>query len=99
MAQDIGSGRVGDGFVHQHDRNSVPNRVDAAALGALQTLSFVFQRQRLFAHRAHQDVEQVLGNHGKILRFLCQLKNGKNLTAKDEKEAAKDAAKDAKEQR
>src|SRR4029077_6397754 len=78
----FGSGRIGDGFVHQHDRNSVPDRIDAAALGALQTLSFVFQRQRLFAHRAHQDVEQVLGNHGEILRdFSASVKAGKSLTA------------------
>ncbi len=63
------SGRIGHGLVHQHDRDSIPNRVDPAALGTLQTLSFVLQRQRLFTDWADQDVEQVLRNHGGILRF------------------------------
>ena len=61
--QDIALRRIDDGFVDQHDWDAVPYRVNAVALAALQTLSVVFQRQRLFADRADQDVEQVLGNH------------------------------------
>ncbi len=62
--------RINDGFVNQHDRDSVTHRVDAAALGALQTLPLVFQGERFFADGTNQDVEQVLRNHGGILRFL-----------------------------
>jgi hypothetical protein len=66
----IDSGWIGDSFIHQHDWDSVPDRINAAALGALQIFSFIFQRQRLLADWAHQDIEQILGNHGKILRLF-----------------------------
>jgi hypothetical protein len=59
------SGRINDGFIDQHDRNSVPHRVHSAALGTLQTLALVFQGKCLLADRADQDVEQVLRNHEK----------------------------------
>jgi hypothetical protein len=58
------SGRIGDRLVDQHDRDSIPNRVDPATLGTLQTFAFVLERQRLFTDWADQDVEQVLRNHG-----------------------------------
>ena len=61
------SGRIDRSFVHQHDGDAVPHRINAAALGALETLPFVFQYQRLFADRADQNFEQVLVNHGGIL--------------------------------
>jgi hypothetical protein len=61
----------GDGFVHQHDWNVVPHRVDAVALCALQAFSRLFtMQQRLFARRADQDVEQILRNHADILPFF-----------------------------
>jgi hypothetical protein len=60
-------GWIGDGLVHQHDRNAVPHRVYAAALGTLQTLSILLQLQRLLAGGADQDIKQVLRNHGRIL--------------------------------
>ena len=65
------SGRIDHSFIRQHDGNSVANRVDAAALGTLQTLALVFQCERFLADGTDQDVEQVLRNHGGILRFLC----------------------------
>jgi hypothetical protein len=89
--QDIALGRIDDGFVDQHDWDAVPYRVNAVALAALQTLSVVFQRQRLLADRADQDVEQVLGNHERILRLFRRGKRGeKSLTAKDAKKDRKD---------
>jgi hypothetical protein len=88
---EYGSGGIGGGLVHQHDWDAVPDRVDAAALGTLQTLSLVFQHQRLLADWAHQDVEQVLGNHGRILRFSCQpARTSRALTAKSAKKCRKD---------
>jgi hypothetical protein len=77
----MASGRIGDGLVDQHDRDIVPDRVNAPALPALKTLSFVFQHKRLFADGADQDVEQVLGNHGEdFTPFLGERR--KSLTAK-----------------
>ena len=58
------SGWINHGSIHQHDGNSVPHRVDAAALGALQALALVFQGERFLADGTDQDVEQVLRNHG-----------------------------------
>ena len=58
------SGWINPGFIHQHDRNSVPHRIDAAALGTFKTLALVFQGERFLADGTDQDVEQVLRNHG-----------------------------------
>jgi len=63
------SGGVGDGFVDQQNRDVVPNRVDAAAFGALQAFSRFFEQQWLLAYRANQDVQQILRNHASILRL------------------------------
>ena len=57
-------GRFGDSFVHQQDGDTVTNRICPPTLSTLQTLSLVLENQRFFAHRADQDVEQILGNHG-----------------------------------
>ena len=61
------SGRIDRSFVHQHNGDAVPHRINAAALGALEALApvFVFEYQRLFTHGADQNLEQVLGDHGK----------------------------------
>jgi hypothetical protein len=61
--------RIGDGFVDQQNRNIVPNRIDAPALGALQAFSVFLEQQRFFAHGADQDVQQILRNHARILRL------------------------------
>ena len=59
------------GFVHQHNRDVVPNRVNAVTLGALQAFSRLFAMQQgLFARRADQNVEQILRNHANILTFF-----------------------------
>lgn len=59
---------INDGFIHQHDRDVVPHRVDAPALGALQAFSGLFELQRLLADWADQDVQQILRNHASIVR-------------------------------
>jgi hypothetical protein len=64
------SGRIDRSFVHQHDGDVVPHRIDATALAALQALASVLQYQRLFADRADQNIEQILGNLGSILRLF-----------------------------
>lgn len=58
---------IDGGFVHQHDGDVVFDGIDAAALGAFERLSFVFQFERLFAERADEKIEQLLRNHGRIL--------------------------------
>jgi hypothetical protein len=51
-------GGVDDGFVDQQNRDVVANRVDAAALGALQAFSrFLPMLHWFLAHGADQDVE------------------------------------------
>jgi len=63
------SRRIDDGLIDQENWNVVPNRVDAAALGALQAFPSFFEHQRFSAQRANQDVEQVPRNHGGILHL------------------------------
>lgn len=62
------SGRINDGFIQQHDRNLVANRVNPAAFRTLQALAAIFHRQRFLAGRANQNIEQFLRNHASILR-------------------------------
>ena len=62
--QNMALGRLGDGFIHQQDWDSVTNRIYAATHGTLQALSLSLESKRFFAHRADQDIEQILGNHG-----------------------------------
>ena len=57
-------GRFGDSLIDQQDRNTVTNWIGPETLFTLETLSFVFENERFYAHRADQDVEQILGNHG-----------------------------------
>jgi hypothetical protein len=55
-----------DGFVHQQNRDVVPNWVNAAALGALQTLAAIVLHnvlERLLAGRADQNLQEILRNH------------------------------------
>ena len=58
------SGRIDNGFVNQHDWDVVPNRIYAATLTALQTLSFVLQSEGFLADWANQHIQQILRNHG-----------------------------------
>ncbi len=57
-------GRFGDRVIDQQDRDSVANRIRPPAHGTLEALSLALECERFFAHRADQDVEQILGNHG-----------------------------------
>ncbi len=57
------SGSFDDGFVHEQDRDAVPNRVSTTADAALQGQSFVLQNERFFARGTDQDVEQILRDH------------------------------------
>ena len=66
-----GLGGFDEGFVHQHNRDVIPNRVNAVTRGALQAFSRLFAMQQgLFARRADQNVEQFLRNHANILTFF-----------------------------
>jgi hypothetical protein len=60
--------RINNGFVDQQNRDVVPHRVNAPALQALQAFSRLFELQRLLAHRADQNFEQILRNHCCIVR-------------------------------
>jgi len=62
------SGRIDHRFIDQQNRNVIPHRIDTTTLRALQALAVIFEDERLFAFRADQDFEQILGNHGVILR-------------------------------
>jgi hypothetical protein len=57
------SGGVDNGFVNQHDWDVVPNRIYAATLATLQTLSFVLESEGFLADRANQHIQQILRNH------------------------------------
>jgi hypothetical protein len=46
-----------DSFVDQQNGNIIPDRVNSSALSALETVSCVFESERLFAERAYQYVE------------------------------------------
>jgi hypothetical protein len=50
-------GGLDDRLVDQQNGNIIPDRVNSSALSALETLSCVFEGQRLFAERAYQYVE------------------------------------------
>src|SRR5262249_35703944 len=55
-------------FVYQKDGDVVTHGVDPLAAGALQTLRILPHFEGMFACGADQNFEQVLGNHGSILR-------------------------------
>jgi hypothetical protein len=57
-----------DGLVHQQNRNVIAYRICPEAGATLQTLAVGFECERLFADGTNQNIEQVLGNHGRILR-------------------------------
>jgi len=59
------SGGVGCCFVHQKDRDVVTNRIHTFTLAALQALAVLLLDKRLLADGTNQNVEKVLGNHGK----------------------------------
>ena len=69
MREKLRSGRILYRFIHQKDGNVVTHWVDAMALGTLETLAGFLLHQRFLAHRAHQNVEEILGNHFDILRL------------------------------
>ena len=53
--------------IHQHDRDVILNRVNAAALATFQTVPGRTERNRLFADWANQYVEQILSDHGSYI--------------------------------
>ena len=57
------SGGIDSGGVNQQHRNIILNRIYTPALTALQTLAVFFQNQLRLAHRTHENIEKVLGNH------------------------------------
>ncbi len=71
--KDTAALRLDRGLIDQHDRDIVLDRIDAVALGALQTLGILSVLERLLAGRADQDFEQFFGNHD--LRIVRQLRS------------------------
>jgi hypothetical protein len=59
------SGRVDGCLIHQKDRDVVTNRIHTFTLPALQALAIFLLDKRLFADGTNQNVEEILGNHGK----------------------------------
>jgi len=59
IASKPSSGRVGDSFVHQQDRNVILDGINAVALAALEALPFVLQGQRFLANWANKHFQQV----------------------------------------
>ena len=57
------SGSIHGSGINQQNRNAILYRVNATALPAFQAGRILFQNERLFTGRAHQDVEQILRNH------------------------------------
>lgn len=58
-----------DGLVHQQNRNVIAYRICPEAGATLQALAVGFEYERLFADGTNQNIEQFLGNHGRILRL------------------------------
>jgi hypothetical protein len=58
-----------DGLVHQQNRNVIAYRICPEARATLQALAVGFENERLFADGTNQNIEQILGNHGRILRL------------------------------
>lgn len=59
------SGRIDRGFVDQQDRNVVLDPIHPLAGAALQALRILSMHEGVLARRADQNLEQVLGDHGK----------------------------------
>ena len=60
----LGSSAGIDGrLIHQHDRDTILNGVDAAALSAFEILTVRVWNYRLDANRADQYVKQILRDH------------------------------------
>jgi len=51
------------GFIDQHDRNVVFDRIDPVTGLAFQAFRVLAVFQFLFACRTHQNLQQVFGNH------------------------------------
>jgi hypothetical protein len=51
------------GSVHQHDRDSVLDRIDAITLAAFQASPIRFLGQRQLTDGTHQNIEKILGGH------------------------------------
>ncbi len=62
--------RIGNRFIHQQNRNIVAHRIHPPTLAALQAFSGFLELKRFLAHGADQNVQQILRNHGSILRLL-----------------------------
>ena len=61
------SGYVDLGFVYQQNRYVVTDGVNPVALGAFQAFAVSHHGQRLLTNRANQNIQQVLGNHLRIV--------------------------------
>jgi hypothetical protein len=57
-------GGIDDGFVQQHYRDAVFNRINPATLGTFEKLPVVLQRQGLVARGTDEHSVQVRGDHG-----------------------------------
>ena len=57
------SGRVDGGLINQKDRDVIADGIDAVTSVAFEGFWVCLEDERLFAHGADQDFEQVLRNH------------------------------------
>jgi hypothetical protein len=63
-------------LVHQKDRDVIPDRIDAVTGVAFQGFRVRLENERLLANRADQDFQQVLRDHGRIVRQGAARKRG-----------------------
>ena len=61
------SGYVDLGFAYQQNGDVIADGVNPAALGAFQAFAVSRNSQRLLTRRANQNIQQVLGNHVRIV--------------------------------
>ena len=62
------------GLIYQQNRDVITDRIDPVALAAFQAFAVSFYSQRLLTQRANQNIQQILGNHVRIVlqsRLQC----------------------------
>jgi len=59
--------RVDRGFIYQQNRNVVADWINPMALAAFQAFSVALDAQRLLAHWANQNIQQILRDHEQIV--------------------------------
>lgn len=61
------SGHFDLGLIHQQNGNVIAHGVNPSAFGAFQAFAVFGHSQPNFAERANQNIQEILGNHERIV--------------------------------